>query len=629
MAKRSRGQSVLYFLRCFFNAAIMLGFLAAWLVLVVWRWEASLVLLQYLNVLESIIFIAINVAYYSAALTLFILLFPPIHATSLIRRLVTLFAAAFWLLIEGLSVAFAKVIGDGVGIFTLYYLLTQFNLLSISYTSFQVVFFAAFLLVVTSLLHAAWVFLQNKQMVKLKLYASSLTLMSINLLVWFTPWPKSLAVNPLPYMLTSVAMQPEASSFSKAAASEAQKKELKLGKLSEKYNIVFIVMESTKAAALGTYNADLVRETPFFDQLAEQSLLFENAYALLPFTVKALTALNCGISSYLHYPILESNYGIPTKCLANLLGEQGYQTRFMQSATRYYGNMASLLQQFGVQEFVGAEDLDNKGFRESPAFGYEDGIMLDESARWLESVEQPFFAQYLTLGPHWPYDFYNKEDYIEYVNPADYLHDLGDQYNRYLNAVYAQDQFLQQLIEQYKTAGLYHDTIFVFVADHGQGFGEHRHFQHANNLYQEGIHIPLMIHAPGLVKQGQRIDELVSQTDVPQMLVNLLNGRAALEGIQHEQVFSACWYWQWCIARTDKQHKYIHNFKEAGDELYDLTVDPQESTNIAKQHPELVKVYREQSLAWYYQQLALYGELYRQFDEQFYLQGHPKERFNP
>lgn len=629
MAKRSVAKSVLYFVRYFVNAAIALGFLTAWLVLVVWRWEASVILFQSFSVFESVVFIAINAAYYLAALTVFLLLYPPIDVANLARRLAILFIVIFWLIIEGLSVPLAKTMGDGANFFTVYYLLTQFNLLSASYWSFQVVFFAIFLLIVIFLLRVAWEFLQKKQLIKLRLYILSLALMSLNLLVWFTPWPKSLAINPLPYTLSSVVMQPDALSFSTVIVSEAQKKALKLDELSEKYNIALIVMESTKAEALGAYNADLLRGTPFFDQLAEQSLLFENAYAVLPFTVKALTALNCGVSPYLNYPILESNYGVPTKCLANLLSEQGYQTRFMQGATRYYGNMASLLQQFGVQEFVGAEDLDSKGFRESPAFGYEDGIMLNENARWLEHVEQPFFAQYLTLGPHWPYTFYKKEDYIEYVNPADYLHDLGDQNNNYLNAVYAQDQFLRQLIEQYKAAGLYDNTIFVFVADHGQGFGKPKHFQHANNLYQEGIHIPLMIHAPGIVKQGQRIAELVSQADVAALLLNLLSGKAALEGIQHEQVFSACWYWQWCIARTDKQYKYIHNFKEAGDELYDLIADPQERTNIAKQYPELIKVFREQSLDWYYQQLALYGNLYRQFDEQFYLQGHPKEKLNP
>lgn len=596
MAKWSVVSNSSYYLRCLVSSAILLCFLIAWLLLVGERWDASLILLRSFSVLENIFFIAMHGAYYVAALLLFLSLYPPVKSPDIARRLSTLVIFILWLFVEGLGATFAKTIGDGANFFTVYYLLTQFNVVTGSFLWFQIIVVAIYVLMFGLIAWLIWGVCHERKFVKVKVASISLVLMSLNLVFWFTPWPKSLALSPFPYIVSTAFAKPNAAAFNNGFEYELNQHE---GLFIEqrKYNLVLIVMESTKARALSVYDADLIRQTSFFDQLAEQSLLFEHAYAVLPFTIKALTALNCGVSPYFNYPILESRYGIPKGCLAQQLHQDyGYHTLFMQSATRYYGNMASLLQQFGVQEFIGAEDLDVEGFEYSPPFGYEDSVILAENARWLERVKAPFFAQYLTLGPHWPYTFYQEQDYVDYVQSEGHLYDLGEQYNHYLNAVYAQDQFLEQLIRQYKQAGLYDSTIFVFVADHGQSFGEHRHFQHANNLYQEGIHIPLMIHAPALVKQGQRIDALISQTDVRQLLENLLSGRELLDGVDNQQVFSACWYWRWCVARTDKRYKYIHNFEEAEDELYDLQNDAKERNNIARQYPEKVAQFRQQTL---------------------------------
>lgn len=607
-----------------FNLLMLFVFVAALLVVIALRWQAAEVLLLQFTVLEAGLLLLLNAVYYAGLSLLFALLFFSAYRRSLFKRGLVLCLFIGVLLIEGLAYAFAKAVGNGANAFTLYYLLTQFNLLHISYAKFVLGVLSASGFFWLSLVAAARRFYRAQQRRQMQLLIWGCIAINASLLPWLSGWPKNLSINAVPYLVSTLASSPRAQDFA-ATRIDGEAGNSEPLQTEKAFNVVLVMLESTRADALSIYNPSLKRKNPFFEELAKQSLVFDNAYAVLPFTVKSMVAMNCGSSPYLNSPILESAYGIPQDCLAHDLSKAGYVTRFAQSSTRYFGNKRSLTKALGYEEFVGAEDYQQQGFQAIEPLGFEDDIMLASNQQWLQTVKKPFFASYLTLGPHWPYTSYDQSNYIDYVDESGYLHDLGQQFNRYLNAVYHQDDFLQKLIDQFKLAGLYDNTIFIFVADHGQGFGEHRHFQHANNLYQEGIRVPLLIHAPALIAQGQRIDNLVSHTDLPQIIKNMVQNKPLLQTVDNEKVFSACWYWKWCIARTDKDYKYIYNFSESAEELYHLPSDSMERRNLAKDMPEKVKQYRKEALLWYYQQLAYYGEHYRQYDDQFYLLGHPKE----
>ena len=384
-------------------------------------------------------------------------------------------------------------------------------------------------------------------------------------------------------------------------------------------------MESTRKDALSFYNPQLKRATPFFDELAEKSAVFTQMQTIVPFTLNALVSINCGITSYLNYPILESTLGIPRGCLAKHLLEKGYETRFMQTASVHYGNIVNLNKQLGYSQTFTGESFDTKGFQWVDFTGYDDRSLLAENKQWLEQVEQPFMVSYLTVGPHWPYTLYNHEDKFDYSSDAD-VH-IPKRYqqalNHYRNAVYYQDKFLASLFQQFESLGLLENSVFILIGDHGSGFGEHAFSQRFNNLYQEALAIPFLIYAPSFIQQGEVYDQLLSQSDVVTVLSNLLNQQPLLADINYQATFSSCWYWRWCVARTDAQYKFIHNFGNGQDELYDLTVDILEQKNIADQQPQLVKQFREQSLRWHKQQLALYGAFYYEQNKHFYLSGHP------
>lgn len=373
-----------------------------------------------------------------------------------------------------------------------------------------------------------------------------------------------------------------------------------------KKNVAIIVLESTRARSTSVYN-DTLATTPFLRSLAAKSLVAERAYAVVPHTSKALVAILCGIEPQLNMPITEAlPAGLPTRCLAELLAQQGYDTAFFQSATENFENRSQLIDNMGFEKFVSIENMPQSGFEKTNYFGFEDNIMLNPSKQWLKSQKnKPFLATYLTLTPHHNYKT-PKHHKIQNFSKKKLL-------NQYLNAINYTDGFIEKLISQYKELGLYENTIFVFVGDHGEGFGEHGRNQHDNVIYEEGIHIPLMIYDPEN-PQGLRISNAVSQIDIIPTLLDLLGfevRNAELPGInmtqssEERRVFAHCWFEKRCMASVSKNDKYIHHFNTQPDELYDMILDPLETKNIASIDSKMIQHLRDTS-AWRVNVLGMY-----------------------
>src|SRR4029077_13947160 len=88
----------------------------------------------------------------------------------------------------------------------------------------------------------------------------------------------------------------------------------------------------------------------------------------------------------------------------------------------------------------------------------------------------------------------------------------------YLEALYDaevtyHDRALGSFIERLKKLGLYDTTLFVVTADHGEEFYDHNSFGHGHSMYQELIHVPLVLRFPALIPPS-RIRETVSTVDI-------------------------------------------------------------------------------------------------------------------
>ncbi len=372
----------------------------------------------------------------------------------------------------------------------------------------------------------------------------------------------------------------------------------------ERRNVVLVHLESTRAQSTTPYSLDL-QTTPYMDELAQKSLLAEKAYAIVPHTTNALAATNCGMDPPLN-PWQTSSLGdrVPYQCLAHLLKEQGYDTVWFTSSVSTFEveRLPELVENLGYEEFYPVETMNTEGFEKANYFGYEDDVMLEPSKEWLEeNGEEPFLVKYLTGTGHDDYKClstrYGKEDFAD-----------EEPLNSYLNCLRYQDFFVKNLIDQYKELGLYEETIFVIYGDHGEGFGEHRRYQHDDTMWEEGLKVPFLIHAPGLFKEGERVKGLSNQTDILPTVLDMLGyevkdgeypGYSLLHQLPEDRTLMfSCFHDKACMASLKGDEKYIYHHGNQPDEFFDLSEDPLEKENLAGEESKEIEERREALLEW-------------------------------
>jgi lipoteichoic acid synthase len=380
----------------------------------------------------------------------------------------------------------------------------------------------------------------------------------------------------------------------------------------EQRNVVLVHLESTRAQSVTPYNQKL-KTMPFLDELAKSSLLAERAYTTVPHSSKASVSANCGVYPHLVTTSTEAlPEGIPAPCLADLLKEQGYNTVFFQSSTKSFENFQGLVRNFGYEEYYPLESMHEEGYEKTNYFGYEDDMMLGPSEEWLkEHKDKPFVAEYLTGTGHHDYQCLNTPYGSEDFSNEEPL-------NSYLNCMRLQDHFLENLIEQYKELGLYKNTIFVIYGDHGEGFGEHGLLGHNDTIYEEGLKVPFLIHAPGWFENGEQVEGLSNHTDLLPTVLEMLgyeveNGEYPGYSLLREPPADrtlrfSCWFEEACLASIRGTEKYIYHYGDQPEEIFDLSKDPLEEHNLAGEYSkEEMAERREALIEWRSSVDAEYG----------------------
>jgi len=364
-------------------------------------------------------------------------------------------------------------------------------------------------------------------------------------------------------------------------------------------NLVVVVLESTSMAATSLGNPE-IGTTPYLVELAADSELYTQAYTIVPHTSKAIQGILCGIEPSISHWLTEAREetGIPTDCLARMLAGQGYRTAFFQTATEEFEERRGLVNNMGYDDFYPLEAVKDPGsYQRANYFGLEDDAMLPMSEEWLgEHGEKPFFATYLTLTPHHNYlqpDRYGLNDYV-----------ADDEQNRYLNSVWYLDHFIRNLINQYKALGLYDNTLFVIVGDHGEGFGEHGRKYHDTVIYNEGVQVPLIIHdpqaEPGVMPEATSVLDIMPTTlDKLGFTFETESQRGFRYGERNgAPVFTHCARVRSCMSIVKDGYKLVHHFGIKGDELFRLEDDPGELNNLIDAESEMAAAMLEEMDAW-------------------------------
>lgn len=369
-------------------------------------------------------------------------------------------------------------------------------------------------------------------------------------------------------------------------------------------NVVLIMLESTRASATTLYPPHL-DTTPRLAALAARGAWARSAFTVVPHTTKALVAMHCGIPPVIDTWNVEAEPGgIPHDCLPTVLRRHGWATALFQSVEESYEKGDRFARRFGYSTFRGPEHLPTEGFDRSSYFGYEDDVLLGPAMAWVDRHPEPFMLTLLTVTPHHDYRVpagFARESYSD--DP-----DLDG----YLNGVRYVDRFVGKVVDALDARGLMDRTLLVVIADHGEGFGEHERRQHDNVVWEEGLHIPLVLAGAG-IEPGTVIEGLRQSIDVMPTVLDVLGfrvrqgalwGRSLREPAGHELLRHACHYHTQCMAERRGDDKRIFHFDLRPAERFDLSVDPLERAPIPVADPDTLA---RDLLGWKHEIAALYG----------------------
>ena len=220
----------------------------------------------------------------------------------------------------------------------------------------------------------------------------------------------------------------------------------------------------------------------------------------------------------------------------------------------------------------------------------EDRILVGPALDWMTAdKDTPFFLAVVTLSSHHGYG-----------TPADWptgrfaAAARNGLHSEYLDALSYTDAAVGELIDAMATRGLLDETLVVVVGDHGEAFHEHRMIYHNDVIWDEVLHVPMLLSNPRLFPRARRIGGLRSQMDLAPTILSLIGaeyppgafeGRDLLRQAGHDTLYGNCWYERRCAAELHGHTKTITHFNRRPDEIYDLRADPNETNNLLVSAP--------------------------------------------
>ena len=394
----------------------------------------------------------------------------------------------------------------------------------------------------------------------------------------------------------------------------------------KKPNIVLFGVDSLRADHMSCYGYPRLT-TPHIDHFARGGTLFEKTYSAHVPTTSAYASMLTGLDVFSTQVVaLRHKGGLRPEVttLAEILKEAGYAT----SCVGFTGNPSSR----GFDRYLDYAGWGSWNEGRSPKAQNLNEVAIPELER-LVAGDEPFFLFLRHMDPHAPYlppapferMFYHGDEtdpnnhsmdevmrfkpfrdfFASWMPPG--ISDKNYIIAQYDGALAYMDACIQTLLTALQSQAVLDDTIVVINGDHGETLYEHDCWFDHHGMYDNVLHVPLILRYPAKVPAGKRIagfnqhKDLVPtlleladiQTDIAfdgRSLIKLVSGEAA--DFDREFYITECTWMRKHGLRTPEWKLIValepdFHFKPET-ELYNLTDDPEETDNLADAKPDVV-----------------------------------------
>ncbi len=354
-------------------------------------------------------------------------------------------------------------------------------------------------------------------------------------------------------------------------------------------DVIILMLESANWAKSSFGDPEAAR-SPTLERLARRGLLATSMRAVVPHSTKSLFAIHCGTYPDMQRPILETADNYPCNCLPKVLGARGYASAFFQSANGSFEQRPRLVHRLGFESFVPRELLHAE---RTTVINGDDFAMIDPVLQWMgrqRAKDRPFITTLFTSLQHVNYTYpprmkRNKECKLG-KKPCEKLA-YEDIYRG------GTDAFVDELVGRLEREGYLDNAILVLSGDHGEGFGEHGLYSHDNVYFEEGLHVPFVVVAPGVIPPGTLNREPRNMIDTYPTILELLDigydhesldGRSLLEhDPPNTKRYFRCWYDGYCEGFLRGSEKIVRVPKEDTWFRFDLDGDPEEESPLVEE----------------------------------------------
>ncbi|MGB0646918.1 MAG: sulfatase-like hydrolase/transferase [Bradymonadia bacterium] len=364
-------------------------------------------------------------------------------------------------------------------------------------------------------------------------------------------------------------------------------------------NIIHITVDTLTAEHLGFMGYDR-KTSPTLDELAESGVHFLWAFSQGPQTRLSVPSMFVGkyFSELPRTTPLWPRLKDENETLAEVLRDNGYQTAGIPSH-RFF------LPGYGLNQGFSYWDLSIVEQYQTDIPKHVTGHLVTEKAiDWLQKHEDDDPPFYLWLHYFDPHEYYQDHPDIDFGTTVLDLYDEEILYT---------DRQLAQLMSWLRSSKLNTSTYVIVHSDHGEGFGRHGYKRHGQHLYNDQVHVPLIINGPGLEPR---------QIETPVGLIDLNPTIREMAGVPLDKALQGVSLIPYVVETEPPPHPpvFIEMLKDPTHSdrrvmvswpyklqfgitfseysLYDLSVDPQEEKNLVKTRPRVFRQLQAELRNW-------------------------------